>query len=65
MLHRTLCDCLEELRTCHETRNYSYYLALVEEAQSMANRMEAGLARKQSKINNLEEQVEEIKENLK
>jgi hypothetical protein len=31
---------------CNKTRNYSPILGLVEEAQSMANRMEAGLAGK-------------------
>ena len=42
--HRTLCDVLSEMRTIHETRNYSGLLALIEEAQSMGNRMEAGLS---------------------
>jgi hypothetical protein len=41
--NRTLCDVLREMRQCHETRNYSYLLGLIEEAQSMGNRMEAGL----------------------
>ena len=45
-LNRTLCDVLREIRTCHETRNYSYLLSLVEEAQSMGNRMESALTDK-------------------
>jgi predicted nuclease with TOPRIM domain len=43
MPNRTLCDVLAEMRTCYETRNFSYFLGLIEEAQHMGNRMEAGL----------------------
>lgn len=43
MPNRTICNVLEEMRQCHETRNFSYLLGLIEEAQSMANRMEAAL----------------------
>ena len=43
MLNRTICDVLEEMRTCYKTRNFSYILSLIEEAQSMANRMEGAL----------------------
>lgn len=43
MANRTVCDALKEIRTCHETRNYSYLLSLVEEIQTMANRMESAL----------------------
>lgn len=43
MPNRTLCGVLEEMRTAHETHNYSYLLGLIEEAQSMGNRMESGL----------------------
>lgn len=42
-LNRTLCDVLREMRALHETRNYSGLLGLIEEAQIMANRMEAAL----------------------
>jgi len=42
-LNRTLCDVLEEMRKAHETRNFSYILGLIEEAQSMGQRMEAKL----------------------
>jgi len=41
--NRTVCAVLEEMRKIHETRNYSYLLALIEEVQSLANRMEAAL----------------------
>lgn len=50
-LQRTLCDVLDEIRKCHETRNYSYLPGLIEEAQSMGNRMEAALG----EIDDLEE----------
>lgn len=45
-LNRTLCNVLEEMRKAHETRNYSYLDGLIEEAQSMANKMESGLGDK-------------------
>ena len=41
--NRTMCDILEAMRKCHQTRNYSYLSGLIEEAQNLANRMEAGL----------------------
>ena len=42
-LHRTLCDVLEEMRACWETRNFAPMKGLIEEAQGMGNRMEASL----------------------
>lgn len=47
MPNRTMCDVLEEMRMCHKTHNYSALLGLVEEAQTMANRMESGLGERQ------------------
>ena len=58
MPNRTLCAVLEEIRKVHETRNYSYLLSLVEEAQTMGNRMEAGLWDK----NDYERVRKEVKE---
>lgn len=43
MPNRTLCDVLKEIRTCYETRSFSSLLGLVEEVQTLANRMEAAL----------------------
>jgi hypothetical protein len=43
-LNRTLCDVLSEMRKCDKTRNYSYLAGLIEEAQSMGNRMESALS---------------------
>jgi hypothetical protein len=42
-LNRYVCDVLREMRTCHETRNYTYLPSLIEEAQVLVNRMEAAL----------------------
>lgn len=41
--HRHMCDVLEEMRKCYKTYNFNHMLSLIEEAQSMANRMESGL----------------------
>lgn len=43
MPNRTLCDVFEAMREMHKTRNFSYLIGLIEEAQNMANRMEAAL----------------------
>ena len=43
-LNRTLCDVLDEMRKLDSTKNYSSMLSLIEEAQSMANRMENKLS---------------------
>jgi hypothetical protein len=37
---RSMCDILEDMRKCYDTRNFSYLPALIEEAQYRANRME-------------------------
>ena len=44
--HRTLCDTLEQMRQCHKTHNYAHLLGLIEEAQTMADRIEAALYEK-------------------
>ena len=63
--NRTICDVLEEMRKAYETRNFSYLLGHIEEAQSMATRMEAGLSDK-SDVEHFRKQkkklVKEIKE---
>lgn len=43
MPNRTVCQVLSEMRECTKTQNYSYLLGLIEEVQTMVNRMEAGL----------------------
>ena len=41
--NRFLCDVLQEMRECTKTLNFSYLLGLIEEVQTLANRMEAKL----------------------
>ena len=43
MTNRYLCDVLSEMRKCVDTSNFSYLLGLIEEAQSLASRMESRL----------------------
>jgi hypothetical protein len=43
MANRTVCSVLEEMRTCFNNHNYSYLPSLIEEVQSLVNRMEAAL----------------------
>ena len=40
---RFICTVLDEMRTCHKTRNYSSLEGLIEEAQMYGQRMEDGL----------------------
>jgi len=46
MPRRYLCDVLEEMRKLHKTRNYAPLLGMIEEIQTLANRMEAALGEK-------------------
>jgi hypothetical protein len=70
-LNRTLCDVLEEMRTCFKTYNFAPMLALIEEAQMMGNKMEAGLNDKhdvenmESRKNELVKEIRELKEKRK
>ena len=41
--NRTLCDTLEEMRTCIKTLNFALLASLIEEAQCYGNRMESAL----------------------
>lgn len=63
-LNRSLCDVLDEMRKLYETRNFSGLLGLIEEAQSMANRMEAGLGDKKDLIK-MHEEWNELRKKLK
>lgn len=42
-IERYICDVFSEMRKCVETHNFSYLSGLIEEAQCLANRMEAAL----------------------
>ena len=43
MVNRYLCSVLDEMRECTKTLNFSYLLGLIEEAQTLASRMETKL----------------------
>ena len=43
MPNRLLCAVFDEMRACVKTGNFSYLLGLIEEAQTLANRMESRL----------------------
>ena len=66
MPNRSMCQVLEEMRRCYKTRNFSYLLGLIEEAQSLAERMESSLydkkdyTRLQRKIKFLKKQRDKI-----
>lgn len=69
--NRTLCDVLNEARKCYETRNFSYLLGLIEEAQVMGNKMEAALFDQndlkyaQKELKKVNEKLEKQKDLLK
>ncbi len=75
MVNRYLCSVLDEMRECTKTLNFSYLLGLIEEAQTLANRMEANLydikdferlrddiAKLKKKKKKLVEKIEELEE---
>lgn len=62
-INRTMCDVLEEMRKCYETRNFAHLLGLIEEAQYLANKMEAGLADKRD-LRALNEEKHELKKEV-
>ena len=62
--NRTLCDVLSELRKCHETRNYAMMPSLVEEVQTLANRMESALADKED-VRTWSEKRSKLKEEIR
>jgi len=76
-IHRYLCDVLEEMRQAYNTRNFGGLLGLIEEAQSLGNRMEAALGEKGDwnsfrkkakeayiKLKTLQAKIEKEKQNL-
>lgn len=62
--NRYICTVLSEMRACYETRNFANLLGLVEEAQSLANRMEAALE-DQRDVRRLTEQREQLSKEVK
>jgi len=64
MPNRYVCDVLDEMRKLYETRNFSGLLGLIEEVQTLVNRMEAGL-RDYKDAGYNEDRIAEIKKELK
>lgn len=64
MPNRTVCDVLSEMRTCVKTLNFSYVESLIEECQTLANRMEASLW-DQKDYDSYKDSIREIKAELK
>nr|AKH46777.1 hypothetical protein [uncultured marine virus] len=63
-LTRTLCEVLEEMRACYKTRNFCNMDGLIEEAQSMGNRMEARLE-EMKEYDNLHKTIKELEKKKK
>jgi len=57
---RYVCSVIDEMRKCHETRNYAILPSLIEEMQTMVNRMEAGLSEQKS-MNKLSEDFKKLR----
>jgi hypothetical protein len=64
MVNRTVCSALEEMRTCFKTFNFSYMPALIEEVQSMTNRMEAAIYDKND-LTYYHKELKEVKAKIK
>ena len=62
--NRYLCEVLDEMRKTTETLNFAMLLSLIEEAQTMANRMEAALG-DQKDFEALKKRIREKKDELK
>lgn len=61
---RIICYILDDIRSCHKTRNYSYLPGLIEELQYRANRMEDRLERV-SNYERLERRLTGLKAEIK
>ena len=63
-LNRYICDVLEEMRTSVKTLNFAMIPSLIEEVQTMANRMEMALSDMKD-LDHLKMSIIEKKEELK
>jgi len=59
-----MCEVLEEMRKACKVGNYSYMLGLIEEVQTMGNRMEASLW-DQKALKCIREEIEKAEKELK
>ena len=58
--NRYICTVFEEMRECIKSMNFAYLPTLIEEAQMLANRMEAALGDKDA-VNSLREDIKKLK----
>lgn len=63
-INRYLCSVLEDMRKCDETRNFAPLKGLIEEAQILGNRMEAGLGDKNDLLK-MNEEKSKLKAEIK
>ena len=63
-LNRYMCEVLDEMRTCTKTLNFAILPSLIEEVQTMANRMEMALSDMKD-LETLKDDIHEKKEELK
>ena len=64
MQNRLVCNVLDEMRECSKTRNFSYLDGLIEEVQTLVNRMEGKLL-DNKELGELDERIRESKIDLK
>ena len=64
MPNRLLCTVLDEMRECVKTTNFSYLPGLIEETQSLANRMESHLYDIKD-FNHLHKDIKDLKKKKK
>ena len=63
-LNRYICDVLEEMRTSVKTLNFAMIPSLIEEVQTMANRMEMALEDMKD-LKSMKDEIHEKKKELK
>ena len=61
---RYLCDVLEEMRTCLKTLRFDVFPGLIEEVQTLGNRMESALEDKKCVIR-LKDEIHDLKRDKK
>lgn len=64
MPNRFYCTVIDEMRACYKTRNFSPIMGLLEELQSIGNRMEAKCG-DISEYNSYLDKVKELKREIK
>ncbi len=59
MIERYICTVIDEMRQCYKTYNFGCIQGLIEEFQTLANRMEAKLSQV-AEVKNLHEQIKKL-----